>query len=217
MSIFSKVIDKTPVEPTVVGEMTAGPVESLEGVIDDTPQEPNIVGELVAGPVDEEQKEPTEEVGDEYIPTEFFFRKLQARDIMPVVKIIQKIGIKQFIESLPDEMLKTFLGSTDEEKAETETEEENLTDEEKAETEKLEKAKKNKAGIEFMLSVADTVINNLSIVENDVFEFLGSVTEKCNAEDIKNLELNQFVDLIYGFIQKEDFASFIKAVSRFLK
>ena len=67
------------------------------------------------------------------------------------------------------------------------------------------------AGIQVMTEIADVVISHLAVCEKELLALLASVTGK-TAEELRNLEISEFIELIIAFIRKEEFMDFFRAV-----
>jgi len=118
------------------------------------------------------------------------FRKLEAGDIMPVVKILKKAGVKEIIE-----LAKPNLGAFFKEE---------ISDEEAGER-----------GIEIITGIVTVIFDKFETIEDDVFKFLGNVTNL--GDKVRKLPLDEFADLLEEFAQKDEMAGFVKRVSRLLK
>lgn len=134
----------------------------------------------------------------EEITTEkpYKFRRLAAEDVFPMFKIINKIGIKEiktFIEGDGfKDVLKGFSGDASNEK----------------EVEKL--------GLSIFIEIADLLLRNLPKCEEDMFKLLSS-TSNLTVEQVRQLDLATFAEMIIEFVKKEEFGDFIKVVSKLFK
>lgn len=123
------------------------------------------------------------------------FRTLSAQDIFPMFNIISKIGIKEFKSFFDGEGLEkimaTFSGNGD-----------------KGAVEAL--------GVSIAFEIADIIFNNLPKCENDIFKLLAQ-TSDLEIEDVKNLSLSDFAEMVIDFVKKDEFKDFIKVVSKLFK
>ena len=126
----------------------------------------------------------------------YTFRKLQATDVFPMFKLLSKIGINQFAESFGKESVQKMISTL--------TAEGGMTN--FAQT----------AGIAVMLEVANIVLANLSNCENEVIQIL-SDTSNLTVDQVKELDLAPFTEMVIDFIQKDEFKDFIKVVSKLIK
>lgn len=121
----------------------------------------------------------------------YTLRALEAKDVFLMSKIIGNIGIKEFKNSLNSDEIKALINSSDDEAAAS-------------------------VGAAVFLDMAEIVLGNLPKCEEDVYAFLGDLSGM-NAQCIKSLPMNTFVEMIIDVIQKGEFKDFIKVVSRLFK
>ena len=119
------------------------------------------------------------------------FRKLTAGDIIPMVRIVKKIGLQKIIGVLQPEMSK-FVKKDDESMDEF----------------------VNSVGQSLVGDLIDIVLDNLETIEADLFKLLGDVSE-LGVDGVRELPLDVFGDMLVEFIGKEEFPDFFTAVSRF--
>ena len=120
---------------------------------------------------------------------EYKFRRLEAKDVFPMSRIITKIGFKEFKEAFADENVQKNISS---------------------------KKSANAIGMAVMLNIAGIVIGNLSKCETDLYEFFASVTD-LSAGEIKEAPLVDFTNMIVDLVKHDDFKDFLKVVSKLLK
>lgn len=117
----------------------------------------------------------------------YTLRKLCARDVFPFMKIMSKIGIKQFSDCFnveTDENGDVSFGIAD-------------------------------AGIAVAFSIADVLMSNLYKCEDEIYTFLAGLSGM-EKEEIMDLELGVFAQMIIDVFQKKEFSDFFKVVSRLL-
>lgn len=134
-------------------------------------------------------------------PTEqkpYTLRALCAKDVFPMVKIIRKIGLKDIGKAFNPEEIKAITESV--------SEEENATVDSIAET----------VGVAVVLKIVDVVMENLEMAEQEIFDFLGGLSSM-NADDVGNLPMDLFFEMLADTFQSKEFVGFMKVVSRFLK
>lgn len=127
----------------------------------------------------------------------FKMRKLNAKDIFPMLNIISKIGlknIKTLIEDGTVEAIVSFVKSKDDESKDANLE---------------------KVGLSLFLELGDIVCSNIMKCQNDIFEFFASLCE-VEASKLEDLGMEEFIVLIIQFAQKEELKDFLKVVSKFL-
>lgn len=122
----------------------------------------------------------------------YTLRALEAKDVFLMSKIIGNIGIREFKNSLDSDEIKALIDSSDDNEATA------------------------SVGAAVFLDMAEIVLSNLPKCEEDVYAFLSSLSGM-NAQCIKSLPMNTFVEMIIDVIQKEEFKDFIKVVSRLFK
>ena len=122
------------------------------------------------------------------------FRALCSKDMFPMFKIINKIGFKEFKDCFQSDSLKDAASNI---------------------------KKKNEAaliavGTGIFFDLAGIIITNISSCEEDIYALLSSVSN-LSKEEIQNLSMADFADMIIDFVQKPDFADFFKVVSKLFK
>ena len=126
---------------------------------------------------------------------EYTMRNLQATDIFSVVKILNGIGLKNVKEAIDfDEINKIRKGMT-EENADVIS---------------------SQVGLNVVMSLATVIIENLPKVENDLYNFIGSVIG-IKTKDVAKMDMGEFMDILITIIQKEEFKDFFKRASKLIK
>ncbi len=126
------------------------------------------------------------EITDEKLYT---LRKLEAKDIFLMSKIIGEIGLGEFSSSLRSNTVK---GSETEEGA-------------------LESV-----GMVMVINAVNVIMQHLPACEKDIYAFLSNVSN-LEKKQIESLPINTFAEMILEIFEKEEFADFMKVVSRLLK
>lgn len=127
----------------------------------------------------------------------YAFRDLGAPDIFLMTKIIKKIGVKEFKACFEGDGIQGLI------------------------LESVKNAKENgenpdfiSVGVGVALDIADVLLGNLHLCEDDIYRLL-SQTSNLSADEIKapgNAVI--FVEMLIDFIKKEEFRDFFKAVSK---
>ena len=126
---------------------------------------------------------------------EYTMRNLQATDIFSVVKILNGIGLKNVKEAIDfDEINKIRKGMT-EDNADVIT---------------------SQVGLNVVMSLATVIIENLPKIENDLYNFIGSVID-VKPKDVSKMDMGEFMDVLITIIQKEEFKDFFKRASKLIK
>ena len=125
-------------------------------------------------------------------------RNLQATDIFLIVKILNKIGYEKIRKEINvDEIMsvREKLSTTDDEKKKT-----SLIAE---------------YGVNVVMSVLGILLENLPLIEQDLYNFVGSVAG-IKAKDVAKMDINKFVDLLIEIVNKEEFKDFFKRASKLI-
>ena len=126
---------------------------------------------------------------------EFTLRKFKSSDMFPMFAILSKIGFKDLKNSLSEESIKNmvsaFNGEDDESKA-------------------------TYVGFSIMLNIAEAVIKNLPSCENEIYNLLSSLSGM-TVNEIADLDMVTFTEMIIAVVQKEEFKDFFKVVSGLFK
>ena len=122
-------------------------------------------------------------------------RKLQASDIFSMVRIINGIGFKTIKDSINvDEINEIRKGMTGENSD----------------------VIASKVGTNVVMSILGTLIENLPKVENDVYEFAGSVAGM-KAKDVAKMDAGDFIELLISIFTKDEFKDFFSRASKLIK
>ena len=122
-------------------------------------------------------------------------RKLQASDIFSMVRIINGIGFKTIKDSINvEEINEIRKGITDENSD----------------------AIASQVGINVVMSILGTVVENLPKVENDVYEFAGNVAGM-KAKDVAKMDAGDFLELLISIFTKDEFKDFFSRASKLIK
>ena len=122
-------------------------------------------------------------------------RKLQSSDLFRMVRIINGIGFKTIKDSINvDEINKLRKGMTEENTDEV----------------------TSQVGVSVVMSVIGVVIENLPKVENDVYEFCGSVAG-IKPKDVAKMEMGEFMDLLVDIFKMDGFRDFFSRASKLIR
>lgn len=154
-------------------------------------------------------------------------RKLQACDIVPFAKIIGKIGIDEMISCYADEDFTALMVKLkNRKKLITESVdsdgqklmEENELKEFPAVTEDSGKENTDAfvLGAVVATRIANKILLNLDCCMGDVFEFLGRLSG-LSKEDVSQLELEVFLQMIMDVIKENNVVNFIRAAMKFIE
>ena len=126
---------------------------------------------------------------------EYTMRNLQATDIFSVVKILNGIGLKNVKEAIDFEEINKIRKGMTEENADVIS---------------------SQVGLNVVMSLVTVIIENLPKVENDLYNFIGSVID-VKAKDVAKMDMGEFMDVLITLIQKEEFKDFFKRASKLIK
>ena len=126
---------------------------------------------------------------------EYEMRKLQATDLFSVVKILNGIGLKNVREAINIEEI------NDVRKGMTKDNSEVIT---------------SQIGLNVVMSIATVILENLPKIENDLYNFIGSVIDM-KPKDVAKMDMGDFMDVLITIIQKEEFKDFFKRASKLIK
>lgn len=124
----------------------------------------------------------------------YTFRTLTARDVFPMVAIIRKIGFKEF---------RTVFDAPEVKQAMLEAQE-------------GDESGVSSIGFEVVVNLAGVIVEHLGDAEQEIFQFLSSVSN-LSVQQVMNLPLGTFVEMIVDLTRKDEFKDFFKAVARLMK
>ena len=126
---------------------------------------------------------------------EYEMRNLQATDIFSIVKILNGIGLKNIKEAINIEEINKIRQGMTEDNASAIT---------------------SQVGVNVVMSIATVILENLPKVENNLYNFIGSVIDM-KAKDVAKMDMGEFMDVLIAIIQKEEFKDFFKRASKLIK
>ena len=130
-------------------------------------------------------------------------RELKAKDIMPMVNILQKIGLKQIREMLTPDKIKSLMKAMKSEPDQQEDQQEEKID------------GRTILGFNMIMEVVGLILDNLPACEKDIHKFIGSLAGM-TPDQVADLPLGEFTDIIVRILKDDGFSDFFKAVSKFL-
>lgn len=124
----------------------------------------------------------------------YTFRKLSTSDIFPMLKLLNKIGIKELKENESmKNVLFMFMGGTAKGKVDV-----------------------NKLGVDIFFELASIITECIPKCESELYSLL-SVTSNLAVDDIKAQSPATTLEMIVDFIKKEEFGDFFRAASKLFK
>ena len=134
---------------------------------------------------------------------DYELRKLQSKDVFSMLRIINKIGVKEFKGVLESDAVKQAIAST-------------TTPQPTASGEPEPKVETDKIGMTVALEIVNVLIMNIPSCEDDIYTFLSSLSG-LKKKDVQELEMNVFFSMIMDVFKKQEFASFFGDVSKLVK
>jgi len=119
-------------------------------------------------------------------------RKLEAKDIAPMASIISKIGMKEIKACFSSDDIMGMVRSKNADDAAV------------------------AVGLTIGFDIAGIILGNYEKCQDDIFRFLAGLSGK-SKEEIANLPLDSFTEIIVEVVGKEEFRDFTKVVSKLFK
>ena len=120
-----------------------------------------------------------------------------------MLRISNKIGVKEFKGVLESDAVKQAIAST-------------TTPQPTASGEPEPKVETDKIGMTVALEIVNVLIMNIPSCEDDIYTFLSSLSG-LKKKDVQELEMHVFFSMIMDVFKKQEFASFFGDVSKLVK
>lgn len=122
----------------------------------------------------------------------YTFRTLNSTDLFLMFKIIGKIGINEFTACFEGDMMNRML--------------------------QMSKGKDDKdtvsmIGFSVILDIAGVICANLPKCEAEIYQMLSN-TSNLTVDEIKEMEMVSFAEMVIDFVKKDEFKDFIKVASK---
>ncbi len=131
----------------------------------------------------------------------FELRGLKSSDMFPMFGILSKIGFKDLKESVSPEsiqnMIKTF---RDDQKQDQEDKEDDA------------EAKTTYLGFSIVMDIFGIIMKNLPSCEKEIYTFLSNLSGM-TVEEIADLDMVTFTEMIIAVLKKDEFKDFFRVVS----
>lgn len=134
------------------------------------------------------------QMGSESTVRPYTFRRLNATDLFPMIKIISKIGLDELSQVFDGDSIKDLIGQTKNIKS-GDAEEKSYV-----------------VGIGVAMKLVNKIIEHIPRCEQDIYSLLSRVSGM-SVEEIQNLGVDVFMMMILDFVMKEEFKDFFKAAS----
>lgn len=122
-------------------------------------------------------------------------RKLCARDLFSMVKILNGIGLKNIQNAINVDEIK---------EARKKVADGNTAD------------VIGDLGVTIVTSIVGVLLENLPSIEKDLYSFMGGVANM-KASDVANMDIADFMELLVAIIKKEEFKDFFNQASKLIK
>ena len=135
-----------------------------------------------------------------HIGDEIQMRELRASELMLMVRIIGKIGLKEFSTILKEDGIKDLIFEKLENKENGEfTADDFLT-----------------VGADVVLGLIETITRHIPVCEKEIYQLLSNLTGK-TPQEISELRIDVFTQLLLNIFKKPEFGSFFTVASSFVK
>lgn len=115
-------------------------------------------------------------------------RTLKSTDLFAVIKLVKKIGLDNVSKAFESENIAQLLANNGNEA---------------------------QVGMAVVLDIAQVVIDRLNDCEKEIYDLLAQVSN-LSVKEVKELDMDEFVEMLIELIQKDDFKNtFTKVVSLF--
>lgn len=161
----------------------------------------NVIESMAVTGLETEKQE-----SDITIEKPYRFRTLAAKDIPLLTNVIRSIGLKELMKCFSKETIEGILKMFKEhmkENAESEEKESNYIT----------------FGISVFpvaLEVGEILLGNIEKCQTALFKLFAS-TSNLSMEDVENLSIPDFAEMVFDFVKKEEFADFFKVVLKSFK
>lgn len=148
----------------------------------------------------------------EKVEKPYTLRKLNSKDISPMIKVLKKIDLKKLKESIQESNLMDVVSN----KIKTVSNDENVENVENEETKENNTNELIKIGGALIFDAIPILLDAVDNAIDDINKLLAGVAG-LEVEEVENMDLDVYFNLIYDFITKPEFEGFIKAVSKLMK
>ena len=123
----------------------------------------------------------------------YTFRRLSTQDIFPMLRLLNKIGLKDLRDN--DNIKNIVMLST---------------------STKGKKIDVNKLGMDVFLEIACLIVDNIPKCEVELYSLLSQTSDR-TVDEIKAQDMAVTFEMIVDFIRKEEFGDFFKVVLKLFK
>lgn len=137
----------------------------------------------------------------------YTFRKLNSTDLFPMITIISKIGLDELTSVFEGdglkEVIKRFMPNKDEQNDEQNDAESKM-------------GGQILVGVNIALKIVNKILEHIPSCEAEVYTLLANVSGM-DIQAVKALDLDVFMEMLIDFVTKEEFKSFFKVASKYIK
>lgn len=126
----------------------------------------------------------------------YTFRKLNSTDLFPMIKLIAKIGLDELTEVFEGDAVKQLI-------------------ERVGSKEKAAQGREIVVGVGVALKLVNKILEHIPCCEAEIYTLLSRVSGM-GVEELKNLDLDVFMEMLLDFIMKDEFRDFFKVASKYI-
>lgn len=161
------------------------------------------VAEQTAQPVISENIPPVETAEPERVKP-YTFRRLNSTDLFLMIKIISKIGLDELTQVFEGDAIKALIAQAKQMKS--------------SENDEQTEQPKNQnfvVGVGIALKLVNKILEHIPLCEQEIYTMLSRVSGM-SVEEVQNLSIDVFMEMILDFIMKEEFKDFFKVASGYI-
>lgn len=128
----------------------------------------------------------------------YMFRSLKSKDLFPMVKIISKIGLNELSAVLDKNTMQQLVNQA------------------KNEAENNGDALAYLVGVDVITKIVNKVLEHLPDCQKEIYTLLSN-TSNLSVQELEELELATFIEMVFDFVRMDGFKDFFKAASKCLK
>lgn len=125
----------------------------------------------------------------------YTLRMLKADDMFSMIKIINKIGLKEVKDCFNNAEIRKAVSST---------------------ADGLNEADVTTIGIQVAMELAGLIVSHLPDCKSEIYNFLASLSDM-NVEEIADLPMGTFLEMVVDVFKKDEFKDFFQRVVGLLK
>lgn len=131
----------------------------------------------------------------------YTFRRLNSTDLFPMIKIISKIGLGELTQVFEGDAIKNLMAQAKQ-----------IKSSDNAEQTEQPKQQNFVIGVGVALKLANKIMEHIPLCEQEIYTLLSRVSGM-SVEEVQNLSIDVFMEMILDFIMKEEFKDFFRVAS----